>query len=269
MPPKDTMEYEVYEIAPRVWSIEDSSDSTCYLIEGRDKALLIDTGFGAGDLGSVIRSLTKLPVELAVTHAHGDHYLHAASFSVIYMHPEDIAILPRMNAMFADDMKGREVLPDRITPLCDGQVIDLGGGFEVEAMLVAGHTPGSIALHQKNNGMVYTGDAIGSGVGVWMQVPYALSVADYKKELKGFQIKLQGMERPTFWPGHISQAGKPGEKGYNPVTLATIRDMIALCGKLMAGTADSGPSEHGFGEEPARYAVLGTASMIYCPSRIG
>ena len=41
---------EVTWIKPGFWRIDDYFTATCYLIEGRDKALLIDTGMGEGDL---------------------------------------------------------------------------------------------------------------------------------------------------------------------------------------------------------------------------
>ena len=43
------------------------------LILGKTKALLIDTGYGYGDLKSVIQSLTDLPLRVVNTHCHIDH----------------------------------------------------------------------------------------------------------------------------------------------------------------------------------------------------
>ena len=43
------------------------------LILGKTKALLIDTGYGYGDLKSVVRSLTGLPLCVVNTHCHLDH----------------------------------------------------------------------------------------------------------------------------------------------------------------------------------------------------
>ena len=45
----------------------------CYLLCGKEKALLIDTGLGIADLKQVVDRLTSLPVTVVVTHVHWDH----------------------------------------------------------------------------------------------------------------------------------------------------------------------------------------------------
>ena len=44
-----------------------------YLIEGREKAMLIDGLAGVGSLKVFVRELTDLPVTLVNTHGHVDH----------------------------------------------------------------------------------------------------------------------------------------------------------------------------------------------------
>ena len=53
---------------PRHWE-----ETHAYLLAGTKRALLIDTGLGVCDLFSTVRSLTFLPVTVALTHAHWDH----------------------------------------------------------------------------------------------------------------------------------------------------------------------------------------------------
>ncbi len=45
----------------------------CYLLLGRERALVIDTGLGVAPLAPVVGALTCLPVAAALTHAHWDH----------------------------------------------------------------------------------------------------------------------------------------------------------------------------------------------------
>ena len=49
-------------------------------------------------------------------------------------------------------------------------VISLGG-TELTICQAPGHTPGSVVVLETKQNYLFTGDAIGSGCGVWMQVP--------------------------------------------------------------------------------------------------
>jgi len=44
-----------------------------YLLEGNDRALLIDTGWGAGNLREYVEKLTAKPIFVINTHGHLDH----------------------------------------------------------------------------------------------------------------------------------------------------------------------------------------------------
>ena len=44
-----------------------------YLVEGSERALLIDGLVGVGSLKAFVRELTSLPVKIALTHGHIDH----------------------------------------------------------------------------------------------------------------------------------------------------------------------------------------------------
>ena len=44
-----------------------------FLLEGRDKALLIDTGYAVGNLRQYVEKLTDKPVVVVNSHFHPDH----------------------------------------------------------------------------------------------------------------------------------------------------------------------------------------------------
>jgi glyoxylase-like metal-dependent hydrolase (beta-lactamase superfamily II) len=54
--------------------------------------------------------------------------------------------------------QGAFVRPSKVTELSDGDVLDFGGGARV--VHVPGHTPGSIAVHLPEPGVLFTGDAV-------------------------------------------------------------------------------------------------------------
>src|SRR5258708_24952993 len=68
--------FEVYKIRPGVFAIYEAhqlEEVISYLIIGRDKALLFDTGMGISNIQAVVAGLTKLPVSVLNSHTHNDH----------------------------------------------------------------------------------------------------------------------------------------------------------------------------------------------------
>ncbi len=56
-----------------------------YLLEGDEKALLLDTGYGVGNLKAFVETLTDKPVIVANTHFHPDHAAGNGEFEAVYM----------------------------------------------------------------------------------------------------------------------------------------------------------------------------------------
>lgn len=64
--------------------VSDPARLTCVLITGSDRALLVDTGSGpdqAGRILSAVRDLTDLPLIVANTHDHWDHFFGNPTFA--------------------------------------------------------------------------------------------------------------------------------------------------------------------------------------------
>ena len=124
-----------------------------YLILGRDRALLFDTGSGTRDISGVVDFITHLPVTVMVSHLHFDHLGGVAPFHSIAM-----IDLPQTRADVAGGIftPGRYEylgLIDRRRPpsfrvtewLKPGATIDLGGR-KLTILSTPGHTPTSVAL---------------------------------------------------------------------------------------------------------------------------
>ena len=84
----------------------------------------------------MIKTLTRLPVDLAVTHCHGDHMYHLDQFDRYYMSEKDVFLLngPRMKQAYG----GKDYSHAQLMPVQDGDIIDLGGGYQVEVFDWAG-----------------------------------------------------------------------------------------------------------------------------------
>jgi glyoxylase-like metal-dependent hydrolase (beta-lactamase superfamily II) len=139
--------YEVVKLGEGSWRIEDNG-VRALLFAGSERALLVDTGFGNGNIKEVVEGLTDLPVMLVNTHADGDHTGCNALFEQAHIHPSEYAFY------LAGAAPG-----SKVSPLWDGDEIDIGGrSFEV--IHIPGHTPGSIALLDRANRVLVAGDSV-------------------------------------------------------------------------------------------------------------
>jgi glyoxylase-like metal-dependent hydrolase (beta-lactamase superfamily II) len=142
------MAYEIFSIGERAWRIEDEM-VRCFLFEGSERALLVDTGFSGGDLLSEVRRLTDKPLYLVNTHADSDHTAANGQFSETHMFPAEF--------MYYAESELAAKTPAK--PLWDGDVIDLGGR-RFEVIVIPGHTHGSLALLDRQSRFLIAGDSI-------------------------------------------------------------------------------------------------------------
>ena len=111
-----------------------------HLICGECGALLLDTGYGIGNLKSVIEQLTDKPVSVFNTHWHGDHTGGNSQFENVYMHEFDIPYWKESLSCEAGRMLPTTLAfsQDAVIPLSDkfvravhdGMTFHLGGRIE-------------------------------------------------------------------------------------------------------------------------------------------
>lgn len=236
--------FKAAEIAPRTWQIEyaftDRENVYCYLTEGRDYALAIDTMMGHGDLRAFLETLTDRPVRLVNTHFHFDHCGGNFGFDRCYIHPRDIPFFyserPRTAAEmlararelafpeYAEALEEGDFLPERpmrTLPVWDGDVFDLGDR-QIEVIDVGGHTPGSIVLLDRVQRIAYTGDACNGNT--LLGFDCSLPIEEYLGNLLHFK-RFQG-EFDVMYGGH--QVLPP----------ETLDEGIELCARILAGLDD-------------------------------
>ena len=179
--------YKIIKIGDGIYQINDPGVTTgkggawgvdMYLVRGTTKALLIDLGNNyvdgytqdviaprknaATEFLAVVRGLAgKLPLEAAVTHAHPDHDGMTPAFAnqkvTIWMPEGEDITAPKTQ---------HNVDPSVYTRFPTGkQSFDLGGGRVVSTFLVRGHSNGGTVYILKKDGLLFTGDALGSGFG--------------------------------------------------------------------------------------------------------
>lgn len=188
--------------------------TTMYLVEGSDRALLIDTGTRCKDLDSIVAKITPLPVDVVITHLHPDHAGCIGYFPEVWMHAADTVMLDEYS------------YPGTLRFCEDGHKFDLGGRT-IEVMLCPGHTPGSIVLFDRESGDCFTGDAFGSG-GVWMQLEPHVSMTDYLLTCARFEKAMADGACSRLWVGHFPYVKRTFDKDY-------ITRMKNLAGRLAIG----------------------------------
>lgn len=207
--------FTVKEAAGRVWAIGDNFNNTMYLVAGNDKAVLIDTGYGIGNLAERIASICHLPAIVVNTHGHPDHVSGNNQFSEAYLSIADWKLLeycftPDNRRRFVEDLcKGGypegfskeswiNAKPNRVNPVTDGQIFDLGGRA-LRTIEIPGHTGGCIALLDEKNGFLFAGDSILNN-NIWMHLEESLTLSTYFKSLQ--YLKSLTSKYDTIMPSH-------------------------------------------------------------------
>jgi glyoxylase-like metal-dependent hydrolase (beta-lactamase superfamily II) len=181
--------FEVYEVAPNLFVFYEPrhyEETIMNLVIGQQKAALIDTGCGIGNLRQAVEAVTEKPVMVINTHTHPDHLGSNGQFDEIAMfdHPlsrhvadkgvshdiiqteilaENLVVKPLPQGF---DPNGFALPPFRVSHwLTDGDRLNLGG-TELEII----HTPGEAADHicllDRTNRILFCGDILLHG-SIW------------------------------------------------------------------------------------------------------
>ena len=178
--------YEVIQINDTSWRIEESGVRS-FLFVGTDKALLIDSGFGTGNIKEVVEALTTLPIMLVNIHADKDHLGCNKLFDKAYMHTAEF---DRYHQAM-----GKECIA---APLWEDDIIDLGGRI-FQAILIPGHTPGSIVLLDEENKILIGGDSVQMGA-IYM-FGTGRNIHAYIHSMKELAMRIR-RKFDTVYPSH-------------------------------------------------------------------
>lgn len=214
---------EVYKFRDNLYclfseSLDGAGDPWMYLIDGPKKAMLIDTGFGLGDLKGLIKHLIGDKEVIVVnTHSHFDHAYGNCQFDECYCHKNEVYRMNKVNNEHIWDYLFDEngipkwtefdkndlvkYKPYKVIGIGDGHIFDLGNGYEVEAILIPGHTPGQCAYYDHSMHTIFIGDVTGVG-GFVIDEPYEdyCTVEALYNALKQLQPRFDEIE--GVFPGH-------------------------------------------------------------------
>lgn len=236
------MEFTAEKITPALTRITLLNTECVYLLEGAEKAALLDTGSGFKSLRAAVEKLTDKPITVLLTHGHTDHAMGAAEFSTVYMNEADRAVFAvhgkeafrrkcmEMSPAYKELTEADYIPtadPKGFLPLKNGAVFDLGGQ-RIEIADCPGHTPGSVCMLLLEQRLLLLGDAC-NGL-TFLFDGFSTGVRAYREALLRLKAQTEGR-----YDGVL--LSHTGGKPYKDM----IESNIAVCGDVLSGNTDDQP----------------------------
>ncbi len=227
----------VTELKNNIYLLNEFDGTNCYLVVGKEKAMLIDCGTGFCDIRGAVRSLTELPLIVVATHGHVDHIGGAGQFPEIYVHKDDckkINDIQRglvMRKLFT--LSNKAVLDNgfsikdvvkpefqtKIIPMNGDEIWDLGGKT-IRVHHTPGHTVGSVALILEEDKIIFSGDNVCDAL--WMMLPGATSIEEWLPSAKWLYEMSE--EYDIYWGHRVPKL----ERDYIKQVISWGEDIFAL-----------------------------------------
>lgn len=228
-------------LEPHVHVLEQAN---MFLVEGRDRDMILDTGMGIVPLRPYLDSLRSDPAKDLIcvsSHTHIDHIGGVHEFETRLVHPaeaDEMAAPSGLNSLYRDDIPEsllKTFLEAGYPPLDDllidalpyagynprsyrlqgaaatsllehGDMVDLGDHL-YEVLHLPGHSPGGIGLYERTTGVLFGADAIYDGPLIY-DGP-GMDVGDYLNTfalLRKLDVSIvHGGHDPSFGPKRMHQ----------------------------------------------------------------
>ena len=230
----------VRQMCPGVWLMDEAHEATGYLVEGSERACVIDTMNGMTDLGRAVRELTDKPLTVINTHGHPDHIYGNVYFDGAFMHPADLPLAQSFmeETEFLRDCEEKHLQMPPFSPVREGDVFDLGGRH-LEVYELPGHTPGGILLLLREDRILFTGDSVNHHL--WMQLDCCAPLDEFVRSLD--RVMFLEQEADRILHGHA--------RDFDDISLMRcLRDGAA---ELCEGKTEQDMPYHYFGGEARQH----------------
>ena len=246
--------YPMVQFEKGTWEIDEFDCASIFLLEGTEKAMLIDCGMGIGDLRGAVEMITDKPLIVVISHGHIDHTGNARQFDEIWIHPKDLdkpipqdtarrkfdteRIARRQKSSIGGyftmfnlypydinvDLREPEAYGNMpvIYDLYDGQEFDLGGGRIVTAYECPGHSPGEMVFLDNQTRCLFCGDALNYNLGIG-SIPVETTLRYMKR------LQQMGDRYDRIYNGHhdFRALGMPLGGDCLPNVIAVLEDVLA------------------------------------------
>lgn len=225
-----------WKVDEKTWILNFMNGSqNVYLLEGEEKALLIDTGWGAGSLAQVVKRLTDKPVVAANTHYHPDHAAGNGYFDTVYVSKNWRTDAPGMD--------GSGMLPFDLTKMPnpsyekievgEGDVIELGGRTVEILEAKDAHCNSSLFFLDRKHRMLFVGDEMEAAqVNLFDNSHNPEFHYDVDVCLKNFRANTVRMKELSGEYIYLF----PNHNGF-PIAVEYLDQYIELVDKIYGGTA--------------------------------
>ena len=230
------------KVRENIISIMDPGGVRAFLIKGTQKAALIDTCCGLGNLKKLAEEMTDLPLIVLCTHGHVDHAGGAYGFDKVYLNKEDWDLAAESTTVesrveFVNSSSSEPhyaidyYIPQRkgdYQNMEDGQIFDLGG-ITLESIAVKGHTQGTMCFLIKEYRSLILGDACN---------PFTFLFFDEATDIRTFMESLKRLEKryedfDCVWFSHGAVEGPK----------SVISTVLDVCEEILSGKDDAVPME--------------------------
>lgn len=206
--------FKLFKQSEDLYQFKDSLGSLCTLLIGTEKALVLDTCYGIGDLYSEIRKITALPLLVINSHGHMDHSCGNYQFDEVYIHSKDVELAKKHNSLewrkrnIASALNAK-IIPDYFNEedylkQNEGNLLLIDnikefslGNYTIEVLPAFGHTQGSIALFCKELKLMIVSDAICQYV--WVFLEESTKLSEYIKTVEN----ILKVDFDNFIVGHV------------------------------------------------------------------
>jgi glyoxylase-like metal-dependent hydrolase (beta-lactamase superfamily II) len=161
------MWFTVKKINKNIWGIGEfkhPEEVISYLILGKKRTLLFDTGLGIENIQTEVKKITSMPVVVINSHSHFDHV--------------------GGNHLFKKILNPKKTKSIALDP------------FKFKIIKAPGHSPDSICLYESKKQWLFSGDTLYPGP-IYLHLRES-SLSDYKKTLK----KLLKLKISKIFPAH-------------------------------------------------------------------
>lgn len=193
----------------------------CYIVgdEPAREVAVIDPGGNARQIAETLANLRVMVKAILVTHAHFDHVmgveaLKRATGAPLMVGAKEKPLLESVEKQGKTFGIAVPPIPDPERWLSEGDMVEIGS-LKLQVLDVPGHSPGSIALYDAQDGVVFVGDVLMRGtVG---RTDFA--GGSFEDLLRSIRTKLYTLPDGTkVYSGHGPMTTIGEEKARNPFT---------------------------------------------------